>query len=562
MRKLSGGWFLEMAAAGVAGLTLFTGLPVLAQQTPGVAQTPAFTLKASVNRVLVDVVVTDAHGNPVHGLTKSDFTVAEDGVPQKMLAFDAHDFDQMAYVPPKMPALPADSFVNLPTTPERGPLYLLLYDLVNIPQQYQVVARAQLVKFIKNKPAGARFAILVSSDGIHVVQGFTADKQKLLAAVDPNGSRAHVPSVFLMGPNFGEGDKLATMARLNSIARYLAPMPGRKNLIWFSAEFPLSLFPNSDDTESYRTEIKKTLNLLADNQIAVYPVDASGVVTYEAYAPPEDSGGPGIINDDRQKGLTVPGSSKAAPPAKGGKGPGYSLLGASYMTQDEIAKMTGGEAVYSSNDITGALEKVTENGGNYYTLSYSPTNRNFDGGLRHIEVKLTEGKYHLTYRRAYYGLPDESADAPPEDAIEASMKYGAPESHQLIFGVHLSAGSPRRGTREQMAGLEKAEGGKKSLRPVKLRTYAIDYTVMTPQLRMAGETSPELEIAAAVYDGDGRVLNSTVNKVEAGPAEHVSKAYRMEVALAAPLDAKSMRVAVRDARTGRVGAMAIELPLK
>lgn len=156
--------WLKIVAAMIAGACL----PLAAQQ-----QSPEYTLKTSVNRVLVDVVVTDAHGNAVHGLTKSDFTVAEDRVPQKVLAFDAHSFDTMTYVPPKMPALAAGSYVNLPATPERGPLYVLYFDMVNIPQDDQIRARAQLVKFIENKPEGARFAIFVASDGLHLVQGFT-----------------------------------------------------------------------------------------------------------------------------------------------------------------------------------------------------------------------------------------------------------------------------------------------------------------------------------------------------------------------------------------------------
>ncbi|MGH9587774.1 MAG: VWA domain-containing protein, partial [Acidobacteriaceae bacterium] len=264
---------------------------------------PEYTLKTSVNRVLVDVVVTDAHGNAVHGLRKSDFTVAEDRVPQKVLAFDAHSFDTMTYVPPKMSKLAAGSYVNLPATPERGPLYVLYFDMVNIPQEDQIRARAQLVKFIENKPEGARFAIFVASDGLHLVQGFTSDKQKLLAVVDPNRKVRHVPRVFLMGANFGEGDKLSVTTRLDEIAAYLAPMPGRKNLIWFSSEFPVSLIPRIEETESYRNEIKQTLNMLADEQIAVYPVDASGVVLYEAYA------APGNI-DNNLHGL----EPKAAPP--------------------------------------------------------------------------------------------------------------------------------------------------------------------------------------------------------------------------------------------------------
>jgi VWFA-related protein len=186
------------------------------QQTGSASNSSPTTLTTSVRNVLVDVIVEDEHGNPVHGLKKDAFVVKEDGTPQTVLFFDAYKFDEnMDYVPPKLPAMAPDSFVNLSPTPERGPLYVLLYDLVNIPQEDQVIARAQLVKFIEAKPAGARFAIFVSSDGLHLVQGFTSDKQELLAAVDPKSSRPHVPSIFLMGVNFGQGDNLAASSVFN-----------------------------------------------------------------------------------------------------------------------------------------------------------------------------------------------------------------------------------------------------------------------------------------------------------------------------------------------------------
>jgi hypothetical protein len=102
-------------------------------------ESPAYTLKTSVNRVLVDVTIADAHGNPVHGLHKDDFLVEEDGHSQTVLSFDAYNFDKgMDYTPPKLPVLPPDTFVDLPSNPERGPLYVLLYDLVNIPLEDQI----------------------------------------------------------------------------------------------------------------------------------------------------------------------------------------------------------------------------------------------------------------------------------------------------------------------------------------------------------------------------------------------------------------------------------------
>jgi hypothetical protein len=214
------------------------------------------------------------------------------------------------------------------------------------------------------------------------------------------------------------------------------------------------------------------------------------------------------------------------------------------MTQDQIAEMTGGRAIYSSNDLTGALQKVTEDGGNYYTLSYSPSDRSLDGHLRRIKVRLKRaGAYSLAYRRGYYATATESAHEIADDTITASMKHGAPESHQLIFGAHVAA----------------AADGKKQL-------YTLDYTVMKHQLRSAANTAPRFEIAVAAYDADGRMLNSIVNRAveaarTAGAQVPAKNAYRMEQQLEAPPNAKFLRFAVRDLRTGKTGAMEIPLPL-
>ncbi|MGA9718527.1 MAG: VWA domain-containing protein [Acidobacteriaceae bacterium] len=535
------------------GFIACAGASLIAQSTQAnpAPASPQYTFKANVNRVLVDVVVTDAHGQPVHGLTKNDFTVQEDGQPQTVLSFDAFNFDQgMDYLPPaKLPPLPPDTFVNLPTTPERGPLYVLFYDLVNIPPDDQIPARAQLIRFIQNKPAGARFAIFVSSDGVHLVEGFTSDTTQMLAAVDRNGKRRHVPKVFLMGVNFGRGDQLAAAARLSGIAQYLAPIPGRKNIIWFASEFPLSLFPSPDGADAYVNEAKQTINLLAKNQIAIYPVDTSALPIAETYATPGSVGGAGITTDDRDTGVHFPNIASGPKPGVAGnpigtfKGPGVSLTESSYMTQDQIAEMTGGRAVYSTNNLTGALEKVTEIAGNYYTLSYSPSDKNLDGSLRHIKVRLQrDGGYHLAYRRAYYATRTPDADVSTDDSITAAMKHGAPEDHQLIFGVHVAA-SPKSG---------------------KQQLYTLGYTVMAHQLRAVGDATPEFEIAAAVFDADGQMQNSTLNRaVEAGepPGKTPQTKFRMEQQLDAPLDAKFLRVAVRHIPTGKTGAMEIPLPL-
>jgi VWFA-related protein len=595
-------------AVGIAAHPLLAA-PQNASQAPSEQSSSsgaATTLfKTTVRRLVLDVVVTDAAGKPVHGLTKDDFSIAEDGRPQKTLFFEANGFDRgMDYLPPKLPAEPVNTFVNLPKTPEKGPLYVLLYDLANMdnPDQQvspgdfsiQMTARQQLVKFIEGKPEGARFCIFVWSDGLHLIQGFTSDKVQLMAAVDPHSPRPHLPQVFMMGQNSGANNVHETLRVLNYIAGYLNGLPGRKNLIWFSGAFPLTLFPSNDDSPVYIDQIKTTLDRIAQDQIAIYPVDARGVLVANPRAATGDTGGGGLSSDARDKGLSAPGGGSrtaAAAAASQGTtgGDGISLVAHSYMIQDEIARATGGRAFHSTNGVAGALLDATEDGSSYYTMTYSPSNQVYDGKLRKISVSLDKKGYQLAYRRAYYGsdtdvpiaTPKSQASLPPPprkpgDTLYANMEHGAPMAHQLIFGTHIHAvGSPAMGTAEQMAELatqpayfkvRRKSAQPKALVPMRLQRYAVDYTVMAHQLLAAsGGAVPSLEVAAAAYDSDGQMLNAIVNNAtpEASNAATTQpqKAYRIQQEFDVPLTAASIRVAVRDTNTNRIGAMEIKLPL-
>ena len=82
------------------------------------------------------------------------------------------------------------------------------------------------------------------------------------------------------------------------------------------------------------------------------------------------------------------------------EGMGGSLNG-DYATQEAVADATGGRAFYSDNDVASAMEDATEQGGNFYTLTYSPPDRSDDEKCHSIRVKLNKGNYQLSYRRSY-----------------------------------------------------------------------------------------------------------------------------------------------------------------
>jgi hypothetical protein len=202
----------------------------LDQSTADVQSAPQLTIRQTVRRVVVDVMVRDAHGKPVHGLTANDFSIIEDKEQQRILSFDAYDFDKPSISRgPNAPPLPPNMFVNVPQAPEHGPLYVILYDLVNTATEDQMTARGQILKFIRSKPDGTRFALFTTTDKLRMVQGFTEDKELLYSALDPKNPHPRVPKVFLLGVNYGRGDPYTALDMLTHLGQYLDGIPGARS---------------------------------------------------------------------------------------------------------------------------------------------------------------------------------------------------------------------------------------------------------------------------------------------------------------------------------------------
>ena len=577
-----------VAVALVAGLAYFSPARVFAQRSsaPPVSRSPHgsqqtenrnLQFRSAVNRVIVDVVVTDAAGKPVHGLSQQDFAVTENNVPQRVVSFDVHDFDSVSdSLPPNLPPLPVNTFLNLPKVPERGPLYVLLLDLVNTETKAQMWSRQELLKFIDSKPAGTRFEVFVLSDELRLVQGFTSDRNLLSAALDSKHPKHHVPKVFLYGQNYGQGDKGAMISVFQFIAQSLDGLPGRKNLMWMANYFPFSTSPIEGDAFDLSQETKQAIDTMTRAQVAVYTFAACG-----------------ISADDPNCGGVL---------GTGGAGGTPSTMFSAVSATDVTTK-TGGKA-YRLNDFKGELADALQDGANYYTLTYAPSNSAYDGKERHIKVQLTRPGEHgveLAYRRSYYA---DDPDAPvvqkisakdehgppaprkPGDSLMANMEYGAPMAHGLIFRAHVQAvGAPALGTAAQMANLaeqpayfqvRKKNRPATALKPIELQTYTIDYNVLLPpKTGSSGNTQPiALEFATAAFDAEGTMLNGVVeNGVPNTSADAKSsrgqnanqaaneKFYRAQEQIDVPLAATSIRIAVRDMTTDHIGAIEVALPL-
>ena len=546
----------------ISGLLLPAAVAQQLQRRPN--STPQTIFRANVHRVVVDVIVTDSHGEVVKGLKQSDFSLSEerDEFPdkphkkeQRILSFDTHDFATPSFVPPKIKPLAVNTFVDLPKEPERGPLYVLYYDMVNLGGD-QMTSRKPLLDFVDNTPPGTRFALFIHTDGVHLIQGFTSDREVMRAAITSTGPGPHLPKVFLYGNIYGAGSVHDTTFIMQFFADYLQGVPGRKNLIWVSSEFPMTRFADANLSNIDTEDVKRAISALTRSQIAIYPIDARGVVV-------------------------------GADPAM------------EYLNEDDLAEQTGGHAYYSNNYVGELLDKAVEQGSSYYTLSYSPDDQKYDGSMRKIEVKLNDrdlakAGYRLTYRRTYYAVDPDTAPesgkkpdvlatyreaAKQNDTLYGSIEHGAPMLHDLIFAAHVrSAGEAVLATPAQMAQIEdepsffRTRNKKKpvsEIPPIKLQRYLIDYQVIDPMLKSASAQTGRpamLEFAAAGYDLDGRMVNGVVND---GTAEAPSSTgaketnlFRVEQEFYLPPDAAWLRLAVRDTITDRTGTLEISLPLK
>jgi hypothetical protein len=368
----------------------------------------------------------------------------------------------------------------------------------------------------------------------------------------------------------------------NFLSQYVEGMPGRKNLIWLSGSFPIALNADpSHERDAESQDVKEAFAAMARSQIAIYPVDLGGVrsmARYEGMAQSTPAGARSAESITKGGVATMPGTAGA------------------FLQGSDIASYTGGRFYTGSNDVSDEIYQAVEHGSNYYTVSYRPSNEKWDEKPRHIVVKLEEKGYKLEYRQLYYAVPPDTEafthkegtaqahDAKvvagkAEDTLYANIEHGAPMLHDVIFQFHVgTVGTPAMATLEQMQQLEDEPAyfrshhmnrAPKSLSPVKLQKYAIDYRVLDPQLKaMAAMTGKPamLEFAAVAYDSDGRLLNGVLNNGVATaalkPGQKAEAIFRGQQELEVPLGAAWMRIAVRDTLNNRTGTLEIPLPLK
>jgi len=197
----------------------------------------------------VDVVASDNKGNPVASLKSDDFTVLEDGRPQKISIFN---FLQPSSIPVQAaPHLPANVFSNVPVARPTS-LNVVLLDALNGEFAGRAYAREQLIKFLQEGGATQPMAVYALENHLKLLHDFTTDTRQAVNTI--RDYKPHVinkidtvyatasPFTQRGEPQSGPKNIETTLAALNFLAQALTAYPGRKNLIWLAEAFPATLF--------------------------------------------------------------------------------------------------------------------------------------------------------------------------------------------------------------------------------------------------------------------------------------------------------------------------------
>lgn len=562
----------------------------------------ATVLKYTTRLIIVDVIASDHKGDPVRDLKAEDFTLTEDGEKQALRVFEFQaptDTNTPSAPAANLSKPAANAFTNAPRYNPTRALNVVLLDALNTTATNQAYARDQMIRFLEKLPTGQPVAVYALGSKLRLLQDFTSDPavlKKVMANLKaqsspmleqpaanghpldayPPGVLTEMMSLFpqmlaqvrqFQQENVVMQDDFRlrfSLAAINSLARTLSGYPGRKNLIWLSESFPLSVLPNTTypqsgeagvnampahglDNRDYYAEVARTTSLLTDAQIAVYPVDVRALVGNEFYSSLSNTStttGDYLGRVATARSSTASSGVEARNQINDEMNVTSNELQAAHSTMNELAERTGGKAYYNHNEVDSAIRRTIDDGSTYYTLGYYPANKDWNGKFRKINVKVQRSGVKLHYRLGYYAIDPESYAKldPNQKAAEfgQALSLDFPASTALVFQVRVF--------------LPSAETNNK---------VKVSFTIDPHQINFEqadGLQHASVDCAIAAYSTHGEPIkaeggNSSTALKPDQFASVMKSFYPCQRQLSLPPGEYILRLGVRDNHTGLIGTV-------
>lgn len=378
------------------------------------------TFRAQTASVIVDVIVRDRKGNAVPNLTADDFRLFENGVRQKILSVEPPESVKTAGAD-----TPAQHFHR--SAPRFATLVI---DRSNVQLAGLIPAIKAAVDYVEKVLGPGDYISVYSVGGkLDIVVPFTQDKARAVAGIqslnrisrkgayttdeserdqveinqlqqDADNATDPVMAALLRADSYAlmaEKWMMNTMqARilfrsLRSIAQAYTALPGRKNVVVFSSGFE----PTPEDAP-YLNAVIDSANRA---NVAFYVIDPAGVT---------NPGAPTAAPSPGPRGRLEVALSKGQDPTGGFTQFDYLHQVGIDVEYDElgtIAEKTGGKLIKQRNDLLPELARIDRDLRDYYTLTYQPSDIQYDGSFHKIRVTLERHGCDVRHRSGYWALP-------------------------------------------------------------------------------------------------------------------------------------------------------------
>jgi len=543
--------------------------PILAfaadqQQQPAAPQVGE-TIEVSI--VNLDVVVTDKRGNRVHGLTRDDFTIVEDGKPQAITNFAEYgaDVTRAVQTTPGSAVLPAPAVAEAPPQKRTIVVFVDRFKMVNFRRDpifdsikkllRGVVRPGDAVSIVawRGQPITRQDytddltkldttldAISKESDGVAGSNALTDLQRDIIAqeefeqelldfasGTSQGGSGLH-RSADLTAATAGEKRppldayaaavwaKVDLRRKVNAINSLLLGMSGAEGKkVLLLASHRLSIIAGLEYLGmGLRGPVPAPVRGEFSTETLVKSIgataNAAGVTVYPIY--PEGLGEASMQMQSNveirplNNVLNLPASTEAG-------GYDYLVLSNELPTLSDIAKQTGGMSAFGT-DIVKLLPRVEEDFGTYYSMAYkAPTRR--EDRTRKLEVRTKNAAYQVRTRR------------------EMVEKSDATQMRERVVANLFTHNHPSRIAVSTKLGAAKKVGGKRWKIPL---TVTIPVSALTTLNQPNGDFAGSFSVYVAwggilgeISETTHRVQNYVIPRADAEKAAESTFSYDFEL---------------------------------
>jgi VWFA-related protein len=374
-------------------------------------------IRSGVTLVTTDVIPRDAAGRFVADLTRDNFAVTEDGVPQAIVSFAlVHGGRVFSAVEPPAPPTQAQEGIVLPTKPaprtdaDAGRVFVIFVDDLHFEPEYSPHVRRLVTTLAETLLHDGDVVTMVSSGPSAIEIGPTRDRKQIASAASRiRGSGLTAAEIFRMletsqGPaDVRERAQIAFYTAYRVVSSLEHVQNRRKAVLYISTGYDFDPFPDGRNSRDriQGGRFSDPLRRLVDHE---NPYFSLGRATADI----------DLYKFMRELTLSA-NRTNASIYAIDPRGLAGVVDAGQYVDQSEwrtflqktqstlhvMSEATGGSAVVNDNDFAAAFKRIDAETSDYYLVGYYSTNPDPARRVRDIEVKVTRPGVTVAARQGY-----------------------------------------------------------------------------------------------------------------------------------------------------------------